>query len=63
MITVSTSLDLDNKEVVRQAVDKEIEKMDKYMTGQLKMNPLLKFEAAALREYIHAKLRGKLDEE
>lgn len=64
MIEVSyKDLNLANPAEVRKVVEREIGHMNAYMTGCLHIYPMMKVEEAILREYLHAKLRGKISEE
>jgi len=64
MISVSyEGLDLENSGEVRKVVERELGHMNAYLTGALNIYPMMKVEEAILREYLHAKLRGKINEE
>ncbi len=58
---IKISCEAQTSEARKQVVGEEIQKMNTYLGTQLNMNPMMRHEAAMLREYLMAKMDGKID--
>ena len=62
MIEISCNVDLQDDAAVRQLVEEELVKFNSYLQNERGMQPMIAIEAVMVREYLHARLRGLVDE-